>query len=80
MASPLIVINIQRGGLSTGLPTNVEQSDFASGDLWEPWNCPRIVLAAQNVEDCFYRFGSHQDAVRTASLYLSFRTCPWLPH
>lgn len=51
---PLIVINIQRGGPSTGLPTNVEQSDLMQAIYGSHGDCPRIVLAAQNVEDCFY--------------------------
>tara|TARA_Y100000814_G_scaffold278327_1_gene240063 strand:- start:692 stop:2473 length:1782 start_codon:yes stop_codon:yes gene_type:complete len=51
---PLIVINIQRGGPSTGLPTNVEQSDLLQAIYGSHGDCPRIVLAAQNVEDCFY--------------------------
>ena len=51
---PLIVIDIQRGGPSTGLPTNVEQSDLMQAIYGSHGDCPRIVLAAQNVEDCFY--------------------------
>jgi len=51
---PLIVINIQRGGPSTGLPTNVEQSDLMQAIYGSHGDCPRIVLAAQNVEDCFF--------------------------
>lgn len=51
---PLIVINVQRGGPSTGLPTNVEQSDLMQAIYGSHGDCPRVVLAAQNVEDCFY--------------------------
>lgn len=51
---PLVVINIQRGGPSTGLPTNVEQSDLLQAIYGSHGDCPRVVLAAQNVEDCFY--------------------------
>lgn len=51
---PLVVINVQRGGPSTGLPTNVEQSDLLQAIYGSHGDCPRVVLAAKNVEDCFY--------------------------
>ncbi len=51
---PLIVINVQRGGPSTGLPTSVEQSDLLQAIYGSHGDCPRIVLAPQDVEDCFY--------------------------
>ncbi len=51
---PLIVINVQRGGPSTGLPTSVEQSDLLQAIYGSHGDCPRIVLAPRDVEDCFY--------------------------
>src|ERR1700736_5317784 len=51
---PLIVINVQRGGPSTGLPTNVEQSYLYQAIFGGHGDSPRVVLAAANVEDCFY--------------------------
>lgn len=51
---PLVVINVQRGGPSTGLPTSVEQSDLMQGIYGSHGDSPRIVLAPQNVKDCFY--------------------------
>jgi 2-oxoglutarate ferredoxin oxidoreductase subunit alpha len=51
---PLIVINIQRGGPSTGLPTNVEQSDLMQAVYGSHGDTPRVVLAPKDVEDCFY--------------------------
>jgi len=51
---PLIIINVQRGGPSTGLPTNVEQSDLYQAVFGSHGDSPRVVLAAANVEDCFY--------------------------
>jgi 2-oxoglutarate/2-oxoacid ferredoxin oxidoreductase subunit alpha len=51
---PLIVIDIQRGGPSTGMPTNVEQSDLNLAVYGGHGDCPRVVLAPANVEDCFY--------------------------
>jgi 2-oxoglutarate ferredoxin oxidoreductase subunit alpha len=51
---PLIVINVQRGGPSTGMPTNVEQSDLLQALYGSHGDAPRVVLAPRDVEDCFY--------------------------
>ena len=51
---PIIIINVQRGGPSTGLPTNVEQSDLHQAIYGGHGDSPRVVLAAKTVEDCFY--------------------------
>lgn len=51
---PLIIVNVQRGGPSTGLPTNVEQSDLYQAIYGGHGDSPRVVLAAASVEDCFY--------------------------
>jgi 2-oxoglutarate ferredoxin oxidoreductase subunit alpha len=51
---PLIIVNVQRGGPSTGLPTNVEQSDLFQAIFGGHGDSPRVVLAASTVEDCFY--------------------------
>ncbi len=51
---PLVVVDVQRGGPSTGLPTSVEQSDLMQAIYGSHGDCPRIVLAPKNVADCFY--------------------------
>jgi 2-oxoglutarate/2-oxoacid ferredoxin oxidoreductase subunit alpha len=51
---PLVICDIQRGGPSTGLPTNVEQSDLNTAVFGGHGDAPRVVLAPANVEDCFY--------------------------
>ena len=51
---PLIVVNIQRGGPSTGMPTSVEQSDLMQAIYGSHGDAPRVVLAPKDVEDCFY--------------------------
>ena len=51
---PLIVINVQRGGPSTGMPTNVEQSDLLQALYGSHGDSPRVVMAPKDVEDCFY--------------------------
>lgn len=51
---PLIICDIQRGGPSTGMPTNVEQSDLNVACFGSHGDAPRVVMAPANVEDCFY--------------------------
>ncbi len=51
---PLIVVNVQRGGPSTGLPTSVEQSDLMQAIYGSHGDTPRVVIAPKNVKDCFY--------------------------
>ena len=51
---PLIVVDIQRGGPSTGMPTSVEQSDLNIACYGSHGDSPRVVIAPSNVEDCFY--------------------------
>jgi 2-oxoglutarate ferredoxin oxidoreductase subunit alpha len=51
---PLVVVNVQRGGPSTGLPTQVEQSDLNLAVFGSHGDAPRVVLAPADVEDCFY--------------------------
>ncbi|MFK5924954.1 MAG: 2-oxoacid:acceptor oxidoreductase subunit alpha [Verrucomicrobiota bacterium] len=51
---PLIVVNVQRGGPSTGLPTSVEQSDLMQAIYGSHGDAPRVVIAPINVEDCFH--------------------------
>jgi 2-oxoglutarate ferredoxin oxidoreductase subunit alpha len=51
---PLIICDIQRGGPSTGMPTNIEQSDLFIACFGSHGDAPRVVLAPSNVEDCFY--------------------------
>jgi len=66
---PLIVVNVQRGGPSTGLPTSVEQSDLLQAIYGSHGDAPRIVLAPDNVENCFY---TGLEACRLAREY----SCP----
>jgi 2-oxoglutarate ferredoxin oxidoreductase subunit alpha len=51
---PLVMIKVQRGGPSTGLPTQVEQSDLNLACFGSHGDAPRVVLAPANVEECFY--------------------------
>ncbi|HYV26663.1 MAG TPA: 2-oxoacid:acceptor oxidoreductase subunit alpha, partial [Candidatus Eisenbacteria bacterium] len=51
---PLVICDVQRGGPSTGMPTNVEQSDLNIAVFGGHGDSPRVVIAPANVEDCFY--------------------------
>lgn len=51
---PVVIVDVQRGGPSTGLPTNVEQSDLNLACYASHGDAPRIVIAPADVEDCFY--------------------------
>jgi len=51
---PLIIVDVQRGGPSTGMPTSVEQSDLNLACYGGHGDSPRVVLAPSSVEDCFY--------------------------
>ena len=65
---PLVVVDIQRGGPSTGLPTNVEQSDLNIACFGGHGDSPRVVLAASDVEDCFYTAMEAVDIARRYSV------------
>ena len=51
---PLVIVNIQRGGPSTGLPTKTEQSDLNQALYGRNGDCPLIVVAASRPSDCFH--------------------------
>ena len=51
---PLVVINVQRGGPSTGLPTKVEQGDLLMAIFGSHGDAPKVVMAASSIEDCFF--------------------------
>ena len=50
---PLVVIDVQRGGPSTGLPTKTEQTDLLQALYGRNGECPAVVLAASNSANCF---------------------------
>jgi len=51
---PLVVVNVQRGGPSTGQPTKAEQGDLLTSIFGSHGDAPKVVMAASTVEDCFY--------------------------
>ncbi|HNW45454.1 MAG TPA: 2-oxoacid:acceptor oxidoreductase subunit alpha, partial [Elusimicrobiales bacterium] len=65
---PLVVINVQRGGPSTGLPTKTEQSDLLQAVYGRHGECPLVVLAASSPSDCF---NTTLEAARIAVKYMT---------
>jgi 2-oxoglutarate/2-oxoacid ferredoxin oxidoreductase subunit alpha len=53
MEIPLLIVNIQRGGPSTGLPTKTEQSDLLQAYYGRNGECPMPVVSASTPADCF---------------------------
>lgn len=51
---PLVIVNVQRGGPSTGLPTKTEQSDLLQAMYGRNGECPVVVLAASRPNDCYH--------------------------
>jgi 2-oxoglutarate ferredoxin oxidoreductase subunit alpha len=52
---PAVIVDVQRGGPSTGLPTRPEQSDLQQAVFGVHGESPRVVVAAASVTDCFMR-------------------------
>ena len=65
---PLIIINAQRGGPSTGLPTKTEQSDLYQAVYGRNGDAPLPVIAARSAADCF---DCAIEAVRIATQYMT---------
>jgi len=63
---PLVVINVQRGGPSTGLPTKTEQSDLLQAFYGRNGEAPLPIIAASTPGDCFY---AAYEACRIAVVY-----------
>jgi 2-oxoglutarate ferredoxin oxidoreductase subunit alpha len=65
---PLVVINVQRGGPSTGMPTKTEQADLLQAMYGRNGEAPLIVLAASTPGDCFFMA---YEACRLAVKYMT---------
>jgi 2-oxoglutarate ferredoxin oxidoreductase subunit alpha len=50
---PVVIVNVQRGGPSTGLPTKTEQADLMQAIYGRNGECPLVVIAASTPSDCF---------------------------
>jgi 2-oxoglutarate ferredoxin oxidoreductase subunit alpha len=65
---PLVVVDVQRGGPSTGLPTRAEQGDLLHALFAQPGDAPKVVMAPSSIEECF------QFIAMARKLAESFRT------
>ena len=52
--TPLVIVDVQRGGPSTGLPTKIEQGDLLHCLYGTPGDAPKVVMAASTIEECYY--------------------------
>ncbi|MBT8316771.1 MAG: 2-oxoacid:acceptor oxidoreductase subunit alpha [Lutibacter sp.] len=85
MELPLVVVNVQRGGPSTGLPTKTEQSDLLQAMYGRNGESPVIVIAASTPADCFnYAFEASKLAlehmtpvVLLTDGYIANGSAPW---
>lgn len=65
---PLVIVNVQRGGPSTGLPTKTEQADLLQAMYSRNGEAPIPIIAASNPADCFY---TSLEATRIAIKYMT---------
>ncbi len=65
---PLVIVDVQRGSPSTGLPTKVEQGDLLASIYGAPGDSPKVVVAAATISECFHF------VVMARKLAESFRT------
>ncbi|HZD97493.1 MAG TPA: 2-oxoacid:acceptor oxidoreductase subunit alpha [Micromonosporaceae bacterium] len=63
---PLLIIDVQRAGPSTGMPTKTEQADLLMALYGRHGEAPAVVIAAKSPSDCFY---AAMDAARIAMTY-----------
>ncbi|MFP4623766.1 MAG: 2-oxoacid:acceptor oxidoreductase subunit alpha [Gemmatimonadota bacterium] len=71
---PLVVVDVQRGGPSTGLPTKVEQGDLLASIFGQPGDAPHVVMAAATIEECFHAMVTARriaEAFRTVVIVLT---------
>ncbi|TWT52334.1 2-oxoglutarate oxidoreductase subunit KorA [Thalassoglobus neptunius] len=68
MELPMVIVDVQRGGPSTGLPTKTEQSDLFLTYFGRNGDCPMPLIAARSPADCF---AMAQEAVRIAVEFMT---------
>jgi 2-oxoglutarate/2-oxoacid ferredoxin oxidoreductase subunit alpha len=82
---PLVIVDVQRAGPSTGLPTKTEQSDLNQALYGRHGDAPTVVIAASSPDDCF-RFAYEaakiaiehtMPVVLLSDTYLASGTSPW---
>ncbi len=85
MEMPMVIVNVQRGGPSTGLPTKTEQSDLLQAMYGRNGESPAIVISASTPENCFdYAFIASKLAVEHMTPvilltdgYIANGSAPW---
>jgi 2-oxoglutarate ferredoxin oxidoreductase subunit alpha len=72
--TPLVIVDVQRGSPSTGLPTKVEQSDLLAALFGQPGDAPHVIIAPATIEECFHVMVTARriaEAFRTVVVVLS---------
>ena len=83
---PLVIVDVQRGGPSTGLPTKTEQTDLMQALFGRNGECPVVVIAASTPSDCFHfayeaariALEHMTPVILLSDSYLANGTEPWL--
>jgi 2-oxoglutarate ferredoxin oxidoreductase subunit alpha len=65
---PLVIVDVQRGGPSTGQPTKVEQGDLLAACFGGHGDAPKVVMAVSSIEDCFYSIITARKIAETFSM------------
>jgi 2-oxoglutarate/2-oxoacid ferredoxin oxidoreductase subunit alpha len=65
---PLVIVNVQRGGPSTGMPTKTEQADLLMALFGRHGEAPMPIIAAQSPADCFW---AAMEAMKIASKWMT---------
>ncbi|HUL61032.1 MAG TPA: 2-oxoacid:acceptor oxidoreductase subunit alpha [Anaeromyxobacteraceae bacterium] len=68
MELPLVIVNVQRGGPSTGMPTKTEQADLLMALFGRHGEAPMPIIAAQSPADCFY---TAMEAMKIAAKWMT---------
>lgn len=86
METPLVIIDVQRAGPSTGMPTKTEQSDLLMSLYGRHGECPLPILATYSAEDCFEKailatkiaYEWNTPVILLSDAFIANNSAPWL--
>ena len=71
---PLVVVNVMRGGPSTGQPTKMEQGDLMTAIFGSHGDAPKVVMAPGTIEECFYSIVTARKIAETFNMVVVILT------
>ncbi|MEI7536778.1 MAG: 2-oxoacid:acceptor oxidoreductase subunit alpha [Comamonadaceae bacterium] len=71
---PLVVVNVMRGGPSTGQPTKMEQGDLLTAIYGSHGDAPKVVMAPGTIEECFYSIMTARKIAETFNMVVVILT------